>query len=112
MKTEPTHIITRFIETMNGQDSAAFLTCFTPGAIVHDEGHSHQGHMEIQAWIEKAWASYHPHVELREIITTGPDTMFAGEVSGSFDGSPIVLRHHLTVADGLIVELRIAPRSR
>lgn len=108
MKNEFTPIIARFIETMNSQDSAGFLTCFTPGAIVHDEGHSYQGHVEIQAWIEKAWASYQPRVELREIITTGPDTVFAGEVAGNFDGSPIVLRHHLTVADGLIVELRIA----
>lgn len=109
MKTEPTPIITRFIETLNGQNSASFLTCFTSEALVHDEGHTHQGPVEIQAWIEKAWASYQPHLELREIITTGPNTLFAGEVSGSFDGSPIVLRHHLTVADGLIVELRIGP---
>ncbi|TDU66447.1 hypothetical protein EI77_03541 [Prosthecobacter fusiformis] len=109
MNTEPTPVITRFIEAMNAQDGAAFVTLFTPAAIVHDEGHTHQGHPEIQAWIEKAWSSYSPKVELRDVLTAGPSTVFAGEVSGSFDGSPIVLKHHLTIADDLITELQIAP---
>lgn len=110
MKTEPASpLITRFVELMNARDGAAFVTLFTSGAIVHDEGHTHQGPEAIRAWIEKAWASYQPHLELRDIETTGPDTAFTGQVSGTFDGSPVLLRHHLTVVEDRITELRIGP---
>lgn len=102
-------LITRFIDLMNTRDGEAFLTAFTPGAIVHDEGHTHQGPEAIRAWIEKAWATYQPHLELRNVESTGPDTAFTGQVSGTFDGSPVLLRHHLTVADEKIAELRIGP---
>lgn len=109
MTIEPTPLITRFIAAMNAHDSAALLPLFAPEAIVHDEGHIHHGHAEIQAWIEKAWASYQPHLELQEIHSTGPDTHFSGLVSGTFPGSPIVLQHYLTVADVQITELKIVP---
>jgi len=109
MKSEPSPLITRFIAAMNARDIALFLDCFSPEAIVHDEGHTHQGQAQIQAWIEKAWAAYGPQIELQTVHATGPDTLFAGEVSGSFPGSPVVLQHHLTVANDRIVELKIAP---
>jgi len=109
MKTEPSALSTRFIAAMNAQDSAAYLALFHSEAYVHDEGHGHRGTEQIRGWIEKAWACYQPQLVLQEVLSTGENTAFLGEVSGTFPGSPIVLKHELEVKDHLITELKIAP---
>lgn len=109
MTPKLTPLCTTFVESMNAFDSARFLTCFAPQAIVHDEGRTHQGHEEIRTWIEKAFTQYHPTLEITEVAEKNGDTVITGPVSGTFDGSPIVLHYNLTIEQDKIAELRIHP---
>lgn len=94
---------------MNHQDLSAFLGLFHPHAQVHDEGHLHTGPREIQSCIEKAWAQAAPQLQLQEVLATGENTVFTAQVSGTFPGSPIVLKHELHLAAEKIMSLKIAP---
>lgn len=106
MNIQLTPLTTRFVESMNAQNSAAFITCFTPDAIVEDEGHPHRGTAEIQAWIEEAFAKYQPVLEVASENETETGAVITGSVSGSFPGSPVVLNYHLTIAQDQITALK------
>ncbi|MFZ4766872.1 MAG: nuclear transport factor 2 family protein [Roseimicrobium sp.] len=99
-------LLTRFVETMNAQDSDGFVACFAQDAEVQDEGRTHRGTVEIKAWIEGAFANYQPVLEVAEVSTTDTGAVISGPVSGSFPGSPVVLHYHLTLGDGLITALK------
>lgn len=105
MSTELTPLCTRFVEAMNAQDSAAFIACFDPAAVVQDEGQTHRGIAAIKAWIENAFIKYQPQLQVTEVTNGDPETIITGSVSGTFDGSPIILHYHLTIQDEKIVAL-------
>jgi hypothetical protein len=104
--TASSPLLTRFVETMNAHDSDGFVACFADDAEVQDEGRSHRGKAEIKAWIEGAFASYQPVLEVTEVSTTDAGAVITGPVSGSFPGSPVVLHYHLSLADGVITALK------
>lgn len=106
MNFQLTPLTTLFVESMNAQNSAAFITCFTPEAIVEDEGHTHRGIAEIQAWIEEAFAKYQPVLEVTAATNSETGAVITGTVSGTFPGSPIVLNYHLTIAQDQITALK------
>lgn len=106
MKINHSPLTSQFVESMNAQNSTAFVACFAPEAIVEDEGHIHQGRSEIQAWIEAAFAAYQPVLEVTSASTTEEGAVITGLVSGSFPGSPIVLNYHLKIADQQITGLK------
>jgi hypothetical protein len=107
MKLTP--LLASYVETMNANDSAAFAANFAGDAVVHDEGHEHRGPAAIKAWIEEAHRKYQPTLEVTRVTDDGPETILTGRVSGNFDGSPIELRHCLTIVAGKIAALSIAP---
>ena len=92
---------------MNANDSTAFTANFATDAIVQDEGREHRGIDAIRAWIEEAHRKYQPVLEVTRVTENGPETVLTGIVSGNFDGSPLELHHHLTIADGKIAALSI-----
>jgi len=106
MRTQLTPLTATFVESMNAHDSAAFITCFTPDAVAEDEGHTHRGCIEIQAWIEEAFAKYQPVLEVTAATHSESGAVITGIVSGTFPGSPIVLNYHLTIAQDQIVALK------
>jgi len=101
-----TPLTTRFVESMNAQNSAAFITCFSPDAIVEDEGHTHRGTAGIQAWIEEAFAKYQPVLEVTSATHSKTGAVITGTVSGTFPGSPILLNYHLTISQDQITALK------
>ena len=106
MNIQLTPLTSRFVESMNAQNSAAFITCFTPDAVVEDEGHTHRGTSEIRAWIEEAFAKYQPVLEVTSATQSDTGSVITGIVSGTFPGSPIVLNYHLTIAQDQITSLK------
>ena len=106
MHIQLTPLTNRFVESMNSHDSAAFITCFAPEAVVEDEGHTHRGTAEIKAWIEGAFAKYQPVLEVASMTNTETGAVITGPVSGSFPGSPVVLNYHLTIAQDQIATLK------
>jgi hypothetical protein len=103
-----TPLIARFVESMNAHDSAAFITCFAPHAIVEDEGHTHRGTAEIEAWIKQAFADYQPILEVASVTDMEAGAVITGPVSGPFPGSPVVLNYDLTIAQDRIAALKCA----
>lgn len=58
MNIQLTLFLAHFVEYMNSHDSASFITCFAPEAVVEDEDHTHRGMAEIKVRIEESFAKY------------------------------------------------------
>lgn len=101
-------MINTYVESMNAQDAKRFAGLFTADAEVQDEGHTHRGLAEIEAWIGEAWRKYQPHLAPRSVSGEAPNLVLSAEVSGNFDGSPVVLQHHIQVEGDKIAKLHIS----
>lgn len=100
-------LVAKFIETQNTYDSEAYTECFSKSATVHDEGKVHTGKEEIRAWIEDANERYRSVMKPLRYDESGSSGMLTAEVSGTFPGSPIVLKFHMGLKDGLIESLNV-----
>jgi ketosteroid isomerase-like protein len=100
-------IITELVSAQNSQDSVAYADCFTSDAKVFDEGHNHQGKEEIKAWIESANAKYQALMEPMEYSESEGNAVLTAKISGTFLGSPIVLKYNMEIVQKLIRSLMI-----
>jgi hypothetical protein len=107
MSRKLTPLLASYVACMNANDSAAFSANFAAGAIVRDEGHEHCGTAAIKAWIEEAHRKYQPTLKVTRVTESDGETVLTGLVTGNFDGSPLELHHHLTIAGDKIVALSI-----
>ncbi|MGS2764792.1 nuclear transport factor 2 family protein [Sinomicrobium sp. M5D2P9] len=100
-------VIKDLIAAQDNFDSAAYAECFTETAQVFDEGKDHVGKDEIEQWNVETNAKYNTVV--KPIRYEGNETLgiLTAESSGTFPGSPIVLKHNFVFEDGLIKSLRI-----
>lgn len=104
-----TPLTTRFVESMNTQNSADFISCFSPDAVVEDEGQTYRSTAEIQAWIEEAFRKYQPILAVTQATFSNTGAVITGTVSGSFPGSPVMLHYHLTIVEDHISTLKCTP---
>jgi hypothetical protein len=100
-------VITELVTAQNSQNSAAYADCFTTDAIVFDEGHNHQGKEEIKTWIESSTEKYQTVMEPLEYSESNNKGVLSAKISGTFEGSPLVLKYNLEFADKLIRSLKI-----
>lgn len=96
-----------YVAIMNANDAPAFVTLFTPDAIVEDEGHEYRGAAAIGAWLAEVHRKYRPVFQATDVAESDGETVICGTVSGTFDGSPIDISHHLTIVDRKIEALTI-----
>jgi hypothetical protein len=70
-------------------DQERYAALFGDGAVVHDDGRSHQGIAAVRRWRAEV-----PSVRygLREVTGTATACQAVAEVSGAFPGSPVTLR--------------------
>lgn len=90
-------------------DPEAVARCFTEDALVVDERHEHRGRAAIAAWNAAASAKYRPTTDVLAATTDAARTTVRARVSGDFPGSPIELRFHFWLVEGLIARLEVAP---
>lgn len=102
-------IIEEYATAFNADDTAAMIRCFAPRAIVEDENREHAGREAIRAWIEEAGRMYSPRMEIRAFEQNGPDARLTAEISGTFPGSPALLRFSFTLGQEGIERLVITP---
>lgn len=93
----------------NARDLDRAVSGFAPTAVVRDEGGDHAGPVAIRAWIGDTVARYDDEAHVRSAAARGDDVEVVAGVSGTFPGSPIVLRFSFTLKDDRIVRLAIAP---
>lgn len=101
--------VTAFVQAMNTHDSEALIACFTPDAVVHDEGEEHHGAEAIQGWADAANAKYQTTLQPIALTERGGETVLTAQVSGNFPGSPIPLHFDLTFLGDKISALAIRP---
>jgi len=99
-------IILKLVKAQNEFDSAAYARCFAEHAEVFDEGRTHRGKAEIESWIDQANKEYRATME--PVAYDEKEHILSAKTSGNFPGSPIVLKYHFQLADGIIDSLRIS----
>jgi len=99
------NVIAKLIRAQNNFDSAAYAQCFTETAIVFDEGKTHKGKTEIEKWIDKSNKEYKATME--PLDYNEKENILSAEISGSFPGSPIILKFHFEIADEKIQQLKV-----
>lgn len=100
-------VITNLIKAQNAFDSVAYANCFSETGAMLDEGKTHIGRIAIRNMIEEANKKYQSVMEPLEFIEDGTTSILSASCSGTFPGSPIVLRFHFDIADGQILHLKV-----
>lgn len=100
-------IITDLIKAQDHFDTVAYSNCFAETAVFCDEGKTHKGKVAIQNWISEGNEKYKTVMKPIECTKTGTTDILTAAISGTFDGSPIVLKYHFEIIDGLIQSLEI-----
>lgn len=100
-------VVADLVLAQNNFDSVAYATCFSETAVVFDEGKTHNGRKEIEHWIADANERYKATMQPVSFEEKETESLLKAEVSGNFDGSPVVLNYHLEIAEELIQSLKI-----
>jgi hypothetical protein len=100
-------VVKDLVRAQDNFDSVAYANCFTETGVMLDEGKTHKGRIEIQHWITEGNKKY--KTVMKPVAFTQTDTtgVLSAEISGTFDGSPIVLKFHFEIRDGLIQTLKV-----
>jgi len=100
-------VITDLIKAQDNFDSVAYANCFGEKAIMFDEGKTHNGRVEIQNFIEESNIKYKSVMKPLEYTENGKSSVLTSEISGTFEGSPIVLKFHFDIVDQQIQYLKV-----
>jgi len=101
------NVINDLIKAQSNFDSAAYASCFSETAEVHDEGKTYKGRFEIENWISNGNEKYKTVMKPLGYAKEGKTDLLSAKISGTFDGSPVVLKYHFEINDGLIQSLKI-----
>jgi hypothetical protein len=99
------NIISKLVKAQIQYDSHAYANCFTDTAVVFDEGKTHNGKAEIQNWIDAANKEY--KTVMKPLDYNERDNVLSAEISGTFPGSPLILKYHFKLSGELIESLKI-----
>lgn len=100
-------VIANLVEAQKRFDSKAVAESFSETAVVFDEGKTHKGRTEIQQWNADTNKNYQTILNPINYEQTGKKGVLTTEVSGTFPGSPIVVKYNFEIEDGLIQQLKI-----
>jgi hypothetical protein len=100
-------VVADLVQAQNDFDSVAYATCFSETAVVLDEGKTHNGRKEIELWIADSNERYKATMRPVSFEEKETESILKAEVTGNFEGSPIVMSYHLGIADELIQSLKI-----
>jgi hypothetical protein len=88
-------------------DSTSFSRCFSDNALIFDEGKIYKGREEIKQWNKETNSEYKTLFEVTDFSTEDTTTILKINISGSFDGSPVMLKFHFRIEDNVIAALVI-----
>ena len=100
-------VIEAFLKAKNDYDSTAFVACFSEDAVVQDEGQEISGKTAIKKWMETSTAKYRLTIAAKRLIERDNETVLTAQVSGDFEGSPVLLDYHFVIDETKISRLRI-----
>ena len=100
-------VIADLIAAQDKYDSKAFAEAFSDAATVHDEGKKYHGKTEIRQWNEMTNAKYQTKYEPLEVTTNGDKVNLTAKISGTFPGSPAIIKYYFEIGNGKIISLQI-----
>lgn len=100
-------ILKNLLKAQENFDSISYSECFSDDAKVFDEGKTHKGKEEIKDWNKKTNEEYKTKLETIDVINEDKMTILITKVSGTFDGSPIVLKYNFEIENEKISNLKI-----
>lgn len=101
------NVVQELINAQNNFDSEAYANLFSETGVAHDEGKTHTGRKEVEKWIAKANDEYKSVMEAVDYTQTGNKGVLTANVSGTFPGSPAVMKFNFEINNDLIQSLRI-----
>ena len=101
------NVVQELIKAQNNFDSVAYANLFSDTSVVYDEGKTHTGKKEIQKWIAEANEKYNSVMQPVEYTEKGNKGILSAKVSGTFEGSPAVLKFNFEINDGVIQSLKV-----
>jgi hypothetical protein len=107
-------VISRYFTAADNGDIDLLIGCFSPDAVVTDEGKSWHGHAEIRRWREDVATAYDYTLQILRTEPAGdqggPDWHdVLTRLEGNFPGGTVDLTYRFGLLDGRIAELRIGP---
>lgn len=100
-------VIADLVTAQNQFDSLAYTDCFSETAVVFDEGKTHIGKKDIHEWIDGSNKKYRSVMKPLSITHEGETSILSAECSGTFPGSPVILKFHFEIKDGLVQTLKV-----
>ncbi|MEO3405044.1 nuclear transport factor 2 family protein [Mucilaginibacter sp. CAU 1740] len=100
-------VIKQLITAQNKLDAAAYAHCFSADATVLDEGKTYHGVIEIEQWISAANDKYKTQMVPLDFVHLDGKDVLTTEISGTFDGSPVILSYNFVIEQGLIQTLKV-----
>ncbi|PWV54319.1 nuclear transport factor 2 family protein [Chitinophaga sp. S165] len=100
-------VLSSLLAAQTNFNSKTYADCFSETAVVFDEGKTHTGRQEIKDWNEDTNTKYRTRLKPVGFYTEGEESILETEVSGTFSGSPLVLKYHFKLEDELIASLKI-----
>lgn len=101
------NVIAELIEAQNQFDSNKYADCFAEAAVVVDEEQTYKGKNEIRNWINEANEKYKVVMEPIAYKSTQTTGVLTAKISGTFEGSPILLDYHFEITEDRINHLEI-----
>ncbi|MBX3179069.1 MAG: nuclear transport factor 2 family protein [Candidatus Hydrogenedentes bacterium] len=107
MTIELTGAINRYVEACNRHDVRSALASFSEDAVVHDEGATHRGAKPIETWLADTMDQFRFQLKPIRSVVDGDHEVVSMEVSGDFDGSPVILDSRFRIEGEKIASLEI-----
>lgn len=101
------NVIAELIEAQNLFDSNKYADCFAEAAVVVDEEQTYNGKDEIRNWINETNKKYKVVMEPIAYKSTQTTGVLTAKISGTFEGSPVLLDYHLEITEDKINHLEI-----
>jgi ketosteroid isomerase-like protein len=100
-------VLSDLVKAQNNFDATTYANCFSETAVVFDEGKTHKGRTEIEQWIDESNKKYRSVMKPLAYNENGTTSTLTAECSGTFPGSPIVLKFNFDIFDGQIQNLKV-----
>lgn len=101
------NVIAELIAAQNQFDSNKYADCFAEEAVVVDEEQTYNGKDKIRNWINEANEKYKVAMEPIAYKSTQTTGVLTAKISGTFEGSPILLDYHFEITEDKINHLEI-----
>ncbi len=101
--------IQAYLDAVNQNNPAGFLTCFTPDAVVRDIGHEYRGTLQIKEWSEREIFGVQVRLGFIRVFQNADTFCVTVKVDGNFDKTglpdPLLMRNDFTLTGERIATL-------